>query len=213
MNVDEDLATTLAEQLGMAKAPAPLPRAGASRPEVEESPALSLLARPGAVGIRTRRIAILVADGVDIEMASRLHGQLAAAAAVPRFVGIRLGKVSSEQGMELPVEVTLEAMPSVLWDALVIPDGREASVTLGNVGQALEFVKDQYRHCKPILALGAGVDLVENAGVPMRLPNGDADPGLSVARDVDEESACLDAFIAALAAHRVFDRELDPPAV
>ena len=34
-------------------------------PEVTVSPALSLLARPGETGVRTRKVAILVTDGVD----------------------------------------------------------------------------------------------------------------------------------------------------
>ena len=34
----------------------------------------------------------------------------------------------------------------------------------------LEFIKDQYRHAKPILALGTGADLLESAGVPSALP-------------------------------------------
>ena len=47
-------------------------------------------------------------------------------------------------------------MPSVLFDAVVVPDGEEAAERLALLGQALEFIKDQYRHCKPILMLGAG---------------------------------------------------------
>ena len=57
----------------------------------------------------------------------------------------------------------------MLYDALIVPGGREAIKTLGNLGHAAEFVKEQYRHCKPILVLGAGRDLVENAGVPLTL--------------------------------------------
>lgn len=88
-----------------------------------------------------------------------------------------------------------------------------ASETLGNIGQALEFIKDQYRHCKPILALGTGADLVENAGVPGRLLSGEADPGLIIDRRPGNVRAALDAFASALAAHRAFERELDPPGV
>ena len=37
---------------------------------------------------------------------------------------------------------------------------------LSSLGHALEFLKDQYRHCKPILMLGAGERVAEAAGVP-----------------------------------------------
>jgi catalase len=78
-------------------------------------------------------------------------------------------------------------------------------------GRALEFLKDQYRHCKPILALGAGAALLSNAGIPQSLPTGKKDPGL-VARSGDLDSTA-NAFIAALARHRHFERESDPPVV
>ena len=107
----------------------------------------------------------------------------------------------------------MEAMPCVLFDALVIPDGRASAETLGNVGLALDFVKDQYRHCKPILALGAGAGLLENAGVPAKLLNGDDDPGLILDREQDDPSGALDSFMEAIAAHRAFAREVDPPGV
>ena len=44
--------------------------------------------------------------------------------------------------------------------------------TLSALGQAIEFVKDQYRHCKTILVLGAESALVERAMLPANLPDG-----------------------------------------
>ncbi len=102
-------------------------------------------------------------------------------------------------------------MPSVLFDALAIPGGEGATVTLDNIGHALEFIKDQYRHAKPILALGSGADLVESAGVSAVLPSGKADSGMLV--DYADAAEALPAFIAAIGRHRHHDRELDPPAV
>ena len=83
---------------------------------------------------------------------------------------------------------------------------------LGNLGHVGEFVKEQYRHCKPILVLGAGQDLVENAGVPLTLSTGERDPGVLQFPDGNVEEA-LAKFIEAIAKHRHFDREMDPPRV
>jgi catalase len=212
-NVADELAASVAQGLGM-KMPPPLPRVleTPATPEIEASPALSLFARPGDGSIRTRRIAILVADGVLGADLKALHKGLAAQGAVPRFVGARLGTVESADGTTIEVDATLESIPAVLYDALVVPSGRDAVKTLGNLGQAAEFVKEQYRQCKPILVLGAGRDLVENSGVPLTLPNGEPDPGLPQVPDEQIESA-LEQFIAAIAKHRHFDREMDPPAV
>jgi catalase len=210
-NVDDALATSLAGQLGM-EPPPPMPRAMATapKPEVESSPSLSLLARPGDGSIRTRRVAIFVADGIDGEAVETLHAELAKLGAVPRHVGVRLGAVTTDQGGSIEVDVTFETMPSVLFDAAAVPDGALAMDALGDVGHALEFLKDQYRHAKPILALGAGADLLESAGVPAVLPSGNPDPGVLIQRE-GTAATVLPAFVKAIARHRHHERELDPP--
>jgi len=213
-NVAEDLAASVAEGLGMALPPAqPKAMEKTPVPEVDASPALSLFARPGDGSIRTRHVAILVADGVAGADVKAIHDGLTAEGAVPRFVGARLGSVETADGEEpIEVDTTLEAVPAVLYDALVVPSGREAIKILGNLGQAAEFVKEQYRHCKPILVMGAGRDLVENAGVPLTLANGEPDSGMLVFPDEQADEA-LPKFVEAIAMHRHFDRQMDPPPV
>ena len=212
-NVDTGLATKLAAELGM-PLPDPLPKAlkRTPKPEIEASPALSMFSQPGRGGIRTRRVAIFVADGVDGVAARALHAALIERGAVPRYVGARLGAVRTEQGAPLEVESTFETMPSVLFDAVAVCDGKAAVEALGNVGQALEFLKDQYRHAKTILALGAGAELAERAGVPAALPSGARDPGVIVMKGATAAQA-LPAFIKAIARHRHHEREMDPPEV
>jgi len=108
------------------------------------------------------------------------------------------------------VEITLETGPSEVFDALVLPGGEAAAEALSQVGQAMEFLKDTYRHCKPILALGAGTRLVEAAKIPASLPDGDTDPGLLLAPEPRQAVAL---FIKAIAKHRHFERYGDPPRV
>jgi len=213
-NVDTGLARSLAAALGMDGMPTPMPRATKKppKPEVDVSPALSLFARPGDGSIRTRRVAILVADGVDGDAARMLHAGLLEQAAVPRYVGARLGAVQTEQGDSIEVEVTFETTPSVLFDAVAVPGGRLAIDALSNIGHAVEFLKDQYRHAKPILALGAGTVLIENAGVAATLPSGKPDPGVLTARE-GAVTKVLPAFVKAIGRHRHHEREMDPPAV
>ncbi|HLL23337.1 MAG TPA: catalase, partial [Kofleriaceae bacterium] len=212
-NADIELAESLASELGM-DMPATMPRAlkRAPKPEIEVSPALSLFARPGEGTIRTRRVAIFVAPGVDGEAAEAVHSGLTELGAVPRYIGPRLGTIETEQGGTIEVEVTFETMPSVLFDAVAVPGGRAAIKVLGNVGHALEFLKDQYRHAKPILALREGADLVENAAVPTVLPSGKPDPGMLVHRG-QAASEVIQAFANAIARHRHHEREMDPPEV
>ena len=162
MNVAAELAEGVAAGLGIREMPAPMPKVLTRdvTPEVSVSPALSLFARPGDGSIRTRRVAILVADGCDGEALVALADRLTSEGAVPRFVSTTLGSVQPAAGDAIEVDVSLEAAPAVLYDALVLPDGDEAISALRADGRTLEFIKDQYRHCKPILALGAGEQLL-----------------------------------------------------
>jgi len=206
-NVSAELAEGVAGGIGIA-VPAAQPRVleTPAAPEVTTSAALSLMARPGDGSVKTRRVALLVADGIDAAPLRALHAALAAAGAVPRFVGARLGRVRPSDGDAIDVEITMETAPSVLWDGVVVPGGDAA---LAALGQAVDFVKDQYRHCKAIAVLGAESALVERAMLPATLPDGSDDRGLVMAASGDVAAA----FIAALARHRHFERETDPPAV
>jgi catalase len=98
----------------------------------------------------------------------------------------------------------------VLYDAVVLPDGRAAVEALRADGRTLEFIKDQYRHCKPMLIAGASQALLDACGIPTSLPDGKPDTGLVVAADA---AGAADAFIKAIAKHRHFARETDPPRV
>jgi catalase len=211
-NVSQALALSVAEGLGIAL-PEPMPRAikRIPKPEVTVSKALSLLALPGDGGVATRKIAIFMADGVEGESITAIMDALTEAGAVVRLLGSRLGTVTSEEGETFEVDATLENSPSVLFDALVLPDGTEAVENLAHDGHTLEFLKDQYRHCKTILALGAASSLLDKAGISPQLPTGAEDPGLIVAAS----SEALDAqiFIAAVARHRHPARDSDPPLV
>ena len=229
VNVDAELASMVAAGLGMA-CPAALPRAMEREvvPEIEASPSLSLMARPGDGGVAGRRVALLIADGVEADSLKLIRAALVAADAAPRLVGSRLGRYVAADASELHAEVALEAAPSVLWDAVVVPDGPSAQAALAANAQAIDFIKEQYRHCKPMLVLGSGGTLLEVAGIPGALPDGRFDPGLVISSgaggDVlaDDErgnvrtAASEDVasrFLAALAAHRHFERETDPPAL
>jgi catalase len=212
LNVARELAEPVAAGLGIRELPAPMPKVMKRdvAPEVSVSPALSLFARPGDGSIRTRRIAILVANGCEGAALTALADRLTGEGAVPRFVSTALGRVRPGAGDEIEVDVSLEAAPAVLYDALVLPDGAGAVKALRADGRTLEFIKDQYRHCKPILVLGASRQLLEACGIEAALPDGKPDPGLLVAPDA---AKAADAFVAAIAKHRHFDREANPPRV
>lgn len=211
-NVHPTLCSLVAEGLGM-DVPMALPLATSSAvPFYEPSPALSLMARPGEIGIETRRVAILVGVGVDAELVGNLYDGLLQAGAVPRLVGSRLGKVVAADGSSLDVEISLEAGPAVMYDGVVIPHGIEA---IKQQTRVMEFLWDQYRHCKPMLVIGSGLQLLEAASIPLYLPNGDEDESIVIVQEDDDDfdAEVSDAqfeFHDLLAGPREFLREENP---
>jgi catalase len=138
---------------------------------------------------------------VDAASVTRTETALSRVGAVVRLLAPRLGNVDAAGGESVEPDATFETMPSVLFDAVVVPDGDGAVNQLITLGHAREFLKDQFRHGKAILMLGAGERLVAEAGVPT---DDRADWGL--VRDIA-------AFIEAVGRHRNWDRMTDPPRV
>lgn len=214
-HVDLKLATRVAAPLGIKP---PDPKAAAGRPgfrdyriinKVGEDPALSMVARLGA-GVKTRRVAILVADGVETAALRRLRQDLVDAGAICKLVAPHLGAVSTASGRQLAVDHTFANMPSVMFDAVLIPGGNASVATLCGLGDALHFVLQAYKHCKTICALNDGVQLLSTLGFSLgNNPDAITVPTAGViiadARKVLDGQVLQD-FMAAIALHRHWDR-------
>ena len=207
VNVDPLLAEDVAQGLGLEVPPAMPLASDLPIPEYAPSPTLSMLFRPGETGIRTRRVAVLVASGVDSATVQAIYASLLTDGAVPRLVGAQLGKVATSDGRSLDVEISLEAAPSALYDAVVVPDCSATTTGWLRNNQALDFLRDQYQHCKPMLMFESGAALLEKAGIT--IADGQADPGVIDTNDKTLERA-LATFKSALAGHRMLMRETDP---
>ena len=165
-NVSDDLAGAVAEGLGISL-PKAMPRGvEPPQPEVEVSPALSLSFRPGDGSIRGRKIAILIAPGADAASVLEAEATIAGGDAVVRRVAADLMAVEAIGGELLEPDASFETMPSVLFDAVIVPEGDGAAEALATLGQAVEFLRDQFRHCKPLMIPKAAETLAMLAGVP-----------------------------------------------
>ncbi|RZA20271.1 MAG: catalase [Lysobacteraceae bacterium] len=203
-NASEDLAAEVAKGLGM-PLPPKMPRVfkGKLSPEVAVSPALSLLARPGEGGIRTRKIALMVADGSNPADVRAMHGGLAALGAVVRIMGPHVGQLADAKGGELDADASLENEPGVLFDAIAVAGGAGAASVLAGDARALEHIRDAYRHGKPLLFVGDAAQVLEAAGIGEA---GASDPGLLVADAASDK--VVKAFADAIAGPRIAEREL-----
>jgi len=203
-NVSAALAEGVAAGLGMALPPA-MPRALAAppEPEITHSPALSLLHRPGEAGIRTRMVAILIAEGTLASEVATAKAALLAAGAVCKLVAARIGPIGADDGESLIAQASFENSPGFLFDAVIVPAGN-ANCCAALAGDALAqaFVNEQFGHCKTLMASGGAVALLQAAGIATK---GD-DEGVLIRKSLSAKS--MDAFIAAVGKHRHFAREV-----
>ena len=187
-NVSEDLAQRVAQGLGIDPLPEPLPRAMREpvKPEIDASPALSLTASPGDGSIRTRNVCVLIAHGVDANAVATVQNALVAQGAICRLVGPRIGGIQTANGDLLQASASMENEPAFLFDGLVLPAGQGAVDALARHPFTMAFIKDQYLHGKPILALGESESLIAAAELPREMPNGEPDQGLIVCANVED---------------------------
>ncbi len=206
-NVSEDLAMRVAQGLGIDSLPEPLPKAlqRPVRPEITQSPTLSLTARPGDGSIRTRNIAVLIAPGVDAEAVKTVQKALVDQGAVCRLVGPRIGGISTADGGTIQASASMENEPAFLFDGLVLPAGSGAVKALAKHPFTMAFIKDQYLHGKALLFLGESESLLDAAELPGEMPNGEADAGLIVGSNA---GVAAQSFIKALA--RRYPERIEP---
>ncbi|MGW3493619.1 catalase [Streptomyces sp. NPDC001020] len=205
--VHGDLSSAVAAGLGL---PAPQP---ASAIPTSASPALSQENLAGDGGIKTRKVAVLAADGTDVEYVEAVRGKLTEAGAVVEVLAANEGSVHGDDRAVLDVDRALPTMGSVLYDALLVPGGKQAVQTLLADPAAVRFVEESYRHGKALAVQNEGEQLLVAARVPPEvMSSSGAEQGV-VSGDSAEEVA--DAFVSAIGRHRFMRRPglINPGAV
>ncbi|WP_312152422.1 catalase HPII [Pseudomonas sp.] len=193
-NIDLKLAAAVAANLGL-----PAPKKGTVQvkgSKLAKSPALSQMNHPGSVGIKGRKIALLVADGVDGADVDRLVKALEAQSARPLLLGPSSAPVKTADGQALAVDASMEGMPSVLVDGVLVPAGKASLQALGESGLAKHYLLEAYKHLKAIGLAKDAKALLDKLGLK-------EDKGLLVG---DDQKA-VDAFVKAVEGHRVWERE------
>jgi len=213
VNIDMEMATRVARAVGVEVPKAPKPAKVEKKGKtIESAPSLSMERSPKD-SIRTRKVAVLVADGFSSKEMDAVRKALMAGGAIVDLVAPRLGTLKSREGdKEEPVKTFLTAH-SVLYDAVYVPGGEKSIATLSLLADAVDFVRDAYRHCKAVGFSGEATQLVEVAGlskIATMQPLAE-DPGVVMSPKSDMKKFNKN-FIAAIAAHRNWAREAPPPA-
>ena len=111
---------------------------------------------------------MLVAGGVEVGALRAIQQALQDAGASSRIVAAHLGSVATSSGQQLAVDHTFANMPSVMFDAVLVPGGAASAQTLAGNGDAVHFVLEAYKHCKAICVIGEGVQLLRTLGIGAR---------------------------------------------
>ncbi|CAK7007669.1 MAG: Catalase HPII [Desulfovibrio sp.] len=197
--INRDLAKGVAENLGIeitaeqATYELPKPVNGLK----DGDPTLSLYAS-GEQVIKSRRVSVLVADGVCGDCVNAVKNALMKEGVHPQVLAPRLGAVKTKQGKEVMVDGTFKANPSLFFDAVIVPCG-DSLKTLMEDGDAKYHIRQAYKHLKAVALMGESEELLEAAG----LPDDGSDAGLVKGK----AEFALGRLIAAMKQHRVWDRE------
>jgi catalase len=220
--IDKGLATNVADALGLSVPKKPeqpinhsIPADGVEakfQPKTKdqglESSASLSMANTVKDTIKSRKIAILVTDGIDGTQVDKMKKALTAAGAVAEVIAPKLGQISTIKGVAIPVDKTLMTVSSVLYDAVYIPGGSKAIAILAQKPDAIDFISLAFKHCKAI-AFETDADLLiqktsfgEDLRAKKTLPGVVFSSGTP--KDLSKD------FIKAIAQHRFWEREKSP---
>lgn len=202
-NIDHDLAVRIAEGIGVAAPPRKdIPKPKVLAPEV----GVEHQKKPSP---KTKKVAILAADGVDGASLVQVRDALMQAGARVEVVSKLLGELKPSAGDAVKVDKNYVMAASVMYDALLVAGGADSAAALKKHGDAIHWINETFKHCKTVGAIGEGVDVLRAAQLAgVRLADGDGvtnDAGVVTSSSADAGFA--DTFREALAEYRHWDRQ------
>jgi len=198
-NIDETLATVVADGLGLPKMPEPFPAAVTPRTDLPPSDALSIVKR-GPQSFAGRKLGIVVSDGASATLVKALVDAVEGLPAVYEIIAPKIAGATLDDGTMVEAKQKIDGGPSILYDAVVLVLSADGAKMLAGDKTAKDFVNDAFGHGKFIGYTSEAAPLLERAGITAA----DMDEGvieLGGAGDVT-------AFLETCGKLRVWDREL-----
>ena len=211
LEVDQDLAKIVGEKLGLTPSKLPQPITGSipadgdldhyhsfkEKLPINDAPSLSMATKL-PTDIVARRVAVLTADGVNDEAFTKVKKELSDLGAMVTIIAPRHGFVTTKSGDQYPIDDSLLTAASVVFDAVYVAGG-DSLKTLSSNPDALHFVAEAFKHCKPVGADSEAVDFLKKAIPEIKLP----------AKGVSTKGNLQD-FVKDIQQHRFWDREVNP---
>ncbi|MBY4950804.1 catalase HPII [Pantoea sp. DY-17] len=164
---------------------------------LKKDDSLSLYAQPSG-DIKGRQVALLLSDGVKAADVLAILQALKAQGVHAKILAAHMGQVLADDGSVLPVDATFTGLPSLTFDAVIVPDGNIDALLLS--GDARYFLLEAYKHLK---AIGLSGD-ARRFKAQFNVQDNEVEEGL--VEDVKAEGTFMADFLSVMASHRVWSR-------
>ncbi|MBE5251535.1 catalase HPII [Mixta mediterraneensis] len=198
LHIDVKLAQGVADNLGIALTDEQRNTTPAKDVNgLSKDSSLSLYATPGG-SIKGRQVALLLSDGVKSADVLSILQALKVQGVHAKLLAAHMGQVRADDGSVLPVDATFSGLPSLTFDAVIVPDGNVDALLLS--GDARYYLLEAYKHLKVIGLSGDARRFKAQFG----LDDDEAEEG--IVEDSKAEDAFMREFLNAMASHRVWSR-------
>lgn len=206
-NVDGELAVQIAQGVGVNP-----PKNPGGTGNTQVSPAVS---QENTIrSARTRKVAILVANGFHFNDATQVMTALAGQGVHTDIISMNLGMITSAEGEQLEATKSYATSGAIMYDALYIPGGKSCVEKLMRHKEAKDFVSEAFIHAKAIGATNEAVDLLLSPDIQGISTAGTdsqgqvtSDLGIVTIRNTTDLKAFSQEFIQAIAQHRHWLRQ------
>ena len=188
-NVDLELGKAIANKIGAT------PPTTCGSTVMKASPALSQANTVKTA--RTRKVAVIIAEGFDYNQVDAVIKALQAEGAQAAIISDKIGMITSSNGIQMEAAKSFITDSSVIFDAVYIDGGKNADACF--IMEACKFIKEAFMHYKPIAGTNEGKTWIENE----KMGN-----SLGVFLGYAGNHEFIGQFIQGVASHRFWDRIL-----
>lgn len=188
-NVDLELGKAIANKIGAT------PPTTCGSTVTKASPALSQANTVKTA--RTRKVAVIIAEGFDYNQVDAVIKALQAEGAQAAIISDKIGMITSSNGIQMEAAKSFITDSSVIFDAVYIDGGKNADACF--IMEACKFIKEAFMHYKPIAGTNEGKTWIENE----KMGN-----SLGVFLGYAGNHEFIGQFIQGVASHRFWDRIL-----
>ncbi len=220
-NIDGGLAAAVAYNIGVhvpkaldydlnqnvpADADAEAYRSVVKEPGIPKSAALSMANYKRELA--SCKIAILAADGVEDLSLQIVKEALEAGGAQCEVIGPRLGFITAENDAAIETPKSFFTTSSVFYDAVYVPGGTNSVAVLEADADAIHFLNEAFKHCKPIAADVNALQVLQATYFSRKLPESNQPETIrSEGIVIAEKESIAERFIEAIQEHRFWERE------